>query len=71
MFKAVHPTEDIDILYMSNTEGLRGFTSTEDRIDTSIRWLEDNIKKERLISTRNKTKHKDQQKNNNSKMNWV
>ena len=46
-------------------KGGRGFTSTEDNVDASIKWLKNNIKKkERLIkATRNNT--------NNTKINRI
>ena len=50
--------DDIDLLYMSRKEGRKGLDSTEDKVDTSIRRLEEKIKKGkgRLISpTRNNT----------------
>ena len=56
--KALHSRDDIDRLYVSKKEGRRGPASIEDRVDLSIRELEDNIKKskERLImATRNST----------------
>ena len=54
MYKALHPGDDIDRLYISGKEGGRGF----DSIDASILQLEDNIEKcgEGLITaTRNNT----------------
>ena len=58
MHKALHPREDVDRLHVSRKEGGRGFTSIQERVDISIRQLEDNIEKnkERLITaTRNNT----------------
>ena len=45
MHKALHPTEDIDRLYVPRKKGQRGLTSIEDSVNTSIRLLEDYIKK--------------------------
>ena len=58
MYKALHPRNDIDRLYMSRKGGGRELTSIEDSIDASIQRLEDYIekRKERLITvTRNNT----------------
>ena len=45
MHQALHPRDDVDILYVSRKEGGRGLTSIEDSIDTSIQRLEDYIEK--------------------------
>ena len=45
MHKALHPRYNTDSLYMLRKEGGKGFASTEDSVDTWIRWLNDNIKK--------------------------
>ena len=45
MYKALHPRGDIDRPYISRKEGGRGLDSIEDSVDTSIRRLEDYIKK--------------------------
>ena len=37
--------DDIDRLYVSRKEGGRGLAGIEDSVDTSIRWLEDYVKK--------------------------
>ena len=44
MHKALHPKDDVDRLYVSRKEGERGLTIIKDRIDTSIRRLENHIK---------------------------
>ena len=36
MHKALHPTHNVDRLYISRKEGRRGFASTEDSVDASI-----------------------------------
>ena len=41
MHKALHPRDDVDILYVSRGEGGRRLASIEDRVDTSIQRLED------------------------------
>ena len=52
MHKALHPRDDVNRLYVSRKEKRKGFTSTEDSVDASIR-LEDYIEKRggRLITT--------------------
>ena len=45
MHKALHPRDDIDRLYVSRKESGRRFVSIEDSVDSSIRRLEDCIKK--------------------------
>ena len=45
MHKALHPRDDVDILYVSRKEGGRGLASIEDSVDTSIQRLEDYIEK--------------------------
>ena len=57
MHKALHPRDDVDRLYVSRKEGRRGFASSEDRVDASIR-LEDHIEKrgeELITAIRNDT----------------
>ena len=66
MYKVLHSRDDIARLYMSRKEWARGLANIENKVDTSIRRLEDYIKKskERLITaTRNDT--------NNSNINWI
>ena len=58
MHKALHPRDDVDILYVSRKEGGRGLASIEDSVDTSIQRLEDYIEKhegELITSIRNNT----------------
>ena len=45
MNKALHPYDDVDILYISRREGGRGLVSIADSIDASIQRLEDYIEK--------------------------
>ena len=45
MHKALHPRDDVDILYVSRKEGGRGLTGIQDSVDAAIQWLEDYIKK--------------------------
>ena len=40
MHKALHPKDDVDILYVSRKEGGRGLASIEDSVDASIQRLE-------------------------------
>ena len=47
MYKALHPKDDIDKMYVSRKEIGRELLSFEDSINTSIRWLEDYIKKKK------------------------
>ena len=53
MHKALHPRDDVDILYVSRKEGGRGLASIEDTVHASIQRLEDNIEKHErgLITT--------------------
>ena len=58
MYKALHPRNDTDRLYVSGKEGGRGLASIQDCVDTLIQRLEDYIKKcgGRLITaTKNNT----------------
>ena len=58
MHKALHPSDDVDRLYVSRKEEGRGLTSTEDSVDASLQRLQDYIQKRggRLITTtRNNT----------------
>ena len=52
MHTALHPRDDVDILYVSRKDVERGIANTEDSIDASIQRLEDSIRKrgERLIT---------------------
>ena len=45
MFKALHPRDGVDRLYLSRKEGGRGLASIEDSVDASIQRLEDYIEK--------------------------
>ena len=83
MHKALRLRDDIDRLYVSRKEGGmggvggRGLASIHDRVDTSIRLLEDCIKKQRklITATRNSThyikikKTQQQRENKNGKKN--
>ena len=53
MYKALHPRNYVDRLYVSRKEGGRGLVSSEDSVDASIKRLEDNTEKRggRLITT--------------------
>ena len=58
MYKALHPRDDVDRLYVSRKEGGRGHLSIEDSVDASILWFEDHIEKhegELITATRNDT----------------
>ena len=58
MYKALHPIEDVDRLYVSRKEGGRGLASIEDTVDASIQRLEDYIEKHEwglITSIRNDT----------------
>ena len=44
MHKALHPSDAIDIPYVSRNKGGRGHSSIQDSVDTSIQRLENNIK---------------------------
>ena len=43
--KALHPTDNVDRLYVSRKEGGRGLASNEDSVDASIQRLEGYIGK--------------------------
>ena len=45
MHKALHPSDNVDRLYVSRKEGGRGLASIEDSVDASIQRLEDYIQK--------------------------
>ena len=45
MHKALHPRDDVDILYVSRKEGGRRLASIEDSVDASIQRLGDYIQK--------------------------
>ena len=53
MYKALHPKDDVDSLYVPRKEGGRGFASTEDSVDALIQRQDDYIKKlgKRQITT--------------------
>ena len=53
MYKALHPRNKVDRLYVQRKEGGGGFASFEDSVDASIQRLEDYIEKHerRLITT--------------------
>ena len=40
MHKAPHPGDDVDRVYVSRKEGVRGLASTEDSVDASIQRFE-------------------------------
>ena len=58
MHKALHLRDDKDGLYVPRKERGRGLTSIEDSVNTSIRQLEDYIKKnsKEITVTRNNTR---------------
>ena len=72
--KALHPTDDVDRLYVSRKEGGRGLTSIKDTVDASIQQLEDYIEKHErgLITTiRNDTDNTiDERVTTNRKQKW-
>ena len=45
MYKALHPRDDVDRLYVPRKDGRRGLATIEDSVDTSIQWHEDYIEK--------------------------
>ena len=47
MHKALHPRDDVDMLYVSRKEKGRGFASIENSVNASIQQLEDYIQKRR------------------------
>ena len=68
----IHPKDDVDRLYVSRKEGGIGLTSIEDRVDASIRRLEDYLEKRGGKTDYSHQKqywqHEDQQNNNNQKI---
>ena len=69
--KALHPRDDLDRLCVSRNEGGRGLASIQDRVNESVQWLEDYIKKaQRKIDKNNQKQyrqHKYQQNKNYQK----
>ena len=66
MYKALHPRDDVDWLYVSRKWGRRRLASIEDSVDASIQRLEDYTEKHEgglITATRNDT--------NNTKGNWM
>ena len=44
---ALHPRDDIDSLYVSKNQGVRGLAIIENWVDASTQCLEDNIRKKK------------------------
>ena len=58
MHKALHPSDDVEKLYVPRIEGGNGLASIEESVDTSIQQLEDNIEKyEGVLITAIRTIH--------------
>ena len=60
MHKALHPSDDVDRLYVSRKEGGRGLARIEDSVDASIQRLKDYIRKQvegLITATRNETEN--------------
>ena len=58
MLEALHPRDEVDMLYVSRKEDERGLTSTKDSIEASLQQKDDYMKKRggRMITmTRNDT----------------
>ena len=53
MHKALHPRDNVDRLYVSRKQGVRGLASIADTVDASIQRLKDYIEKHErgLITT--------------------
>ena len=68
MQKVLHPTDDIDRIYVSRKGGRR-LASIEDSVDASIRVIEDYTKKEQRKTNcsdqKQQRQHNNQQNNNN------
>ena len=43
--KTLHPGKDVDRLYVSIKEGRRRLATSEESVDSSIKWLQDYIEK--------------------------
>ena len=66
MYKALHPRDDIDRLYVSRKKGGRELASIEDSVDTTTWRLYKKSKKQTdFRKPETAQKHKDQQDNNN------
>ena len=68
MHKALHPRDDVEILYVSRKEGGRGLTSIEDSVDASIQRFEDYRQKHKgglITATRNDTENMMNNSDNN------
>ena len=73
MHKALHPSDDVDRLYVSRKQGGRGLASIEDTVGASIQRLEDYIEKHewRLITTiRNDTDNTINERMTTRKQKW-
>ena len=74
MYKALHPRDDVNRLYVSRKEKGREFASIENRVDASIQRLEDCIEKHEgwlITATRiDSWQHEDQQNDNNYLKKW-
>ena len=60
LYKALHPRDDVDKLYVSRKEGGRGLACIEGSVDTSVQRLEDYIEKQEgglITATRNDTEN--------------
>ena len=60
MHKALHPRDDVDRLYVSRKEEVRGLAIIEDSVDASIQRLKNNIQKHEgglITATRNETEN--------------
>ena len=60
MHRALHPRDDVDMLYVSRKEGGRGLASIEDSVDTSIYRFENYIQKHEgglITATRHETEN--------------
>ena len=50
MHKAIHPSDDVDRLYVSRKKRGGGLASTEYSFDASIQWPEDYIEKQEELT---------------------
>ena len=58
MHKALHPRDNVDILYLSRKEGGKGLASIDESVDASIQGREDYIEKDEaglITANRNDT----------------
>ena len=56
--KSLHPSDDIDRLYVSRKEGGRRLAGNEDRVDSSTGCLKDYIEKKQTTYCSDRKRHR-------------